>query len=151
MKKLIGIIAIVGLVIFLTACSGDEEATRTFELEHDGIMTTMVYKFKEDKVIMQTTKNIIQYDLVGFASKDEAKEIFAPMIEQFQNIDGLTHKLEYDDSKAVETLAVDYEVVNFDEIVNLPGMTFSEDPKDKGISMKKSVEILESQGFVEVK
>jgi len=151
MKKLIGIISIVGLVIFLIACSGDKEATRTFELEHDGIMTTMIYTAKGDKVTMQTTENIIQYDLVGLASKDEAKELFAPMIEQFQNIDGLTHKLEYDDSKAVETLAIDYEVVNFEDVENLPGMSFSEDPKEKGVSMKKSVELLESQGFAEVK
>ena len=70
--------------------SGDEEATKTFELEHDGIMTTMVYTAKGDEVTMQTTENIIQYDLVGLASKDEAKGLFAPMIEQFQNIDGLS-------------------------------------------------------------
>ena len=43
-------------------------------------------------VLVSNTENIIQYDLVGLASKDEAKELFAPMIEQFQNIDGLTHK-----------------------------------------------------------
>ena len=30
-------------------------------------------------------------------------------------------------------------------------MEFTEDPKDKGVSMKKSLEILESQGFKEVK
>lgn len=149
MKKLTGFITILVLAIFLTACGS--ESTRTFELEHDGVMTTMVYTATGDKVTMQTTENIIQYDLVGITSKEEAQELFAPLIKQFQNIDGLTHKLEYDDSKATETLAIDYEVVNFEDIENLPGMSFSEDPTDNGVSMKKSVEILEGQGFTEVK
>jgi uncharacterized lipoprotein YehR (DUF1307 family) len=151
MKKLTALITILVSAIFLAACSNGSESTRTFELEHDGIMTTMVYTSTGDKVTSQTTENVIPYDLTGLASKEEAQELFAPMIEQFQNIDGLTHKMEYDDSKAIETLAIDYEAVNFEEIENLPGMAFSEGSKDKGVSMEKSVEVLESQGFTEVK
>lgn len=151
MKKLTGFMTILVLAIFLTACSNGSESTRTFELEHDGIMTTMVYSSSGDKVTMQTTENVIKYDLAGLTSKEEAQELFAPMTKQFQNIDGLTHKMEYDDSKAIETLAIDYEAVNYKEIEKLPGMAFSEGSKDKGVSMKKSVELLESQGFKEVK
>lgn len=149
MKKLTGFITILVLAIFLAACSGDV-STKTYELEHDGIMTTVVYTTKGDKVTQQTTENIIQYDLAGIGSKEEAKVLFDPLVTEFKNIDGVTHKLDYEDSKAIETLAIDYEVVNFDDIENLPGMNFSEDPKN-GISMKKSIELLESQGFTEVK
>jgi len=151
MKKLTGFITILVLAMFLSACSSGSESTRTFELEQDGIKTTMVYTTKGDKVTDQTTENIIQYDLAGIPSKEEAQELFAPLVEQFQNIDGVTHKLKYEDSKAIETLAIDYEVANYEDIKNLPGMSFSEDPKKNGVSMKKSIEILESQGFTEVK
>ena len=149
MKKLTGFIIIIVLALFLTACGS--ESTRTFELEQDGIVTKMVYTTKGDKVTKQTTENIIQYDLAGIPSKVEAQELFAPLVKQFQDIDGVTHDLEYEDSKAIETLAIDYGVANYDDIKRLPGMEFSEDPKDKGVSMKKSIEILESQGFKEVK
>jgi len=149
MKKLTGFIIILVLALFLTACGS--VSTRTFELEQDGIVTKMVYTTKGDKVTKQTTENIIQYDLAGIPSKVEAQELFAPLVKQFQDIDGVTHDLEYEDSKAIETLAIDYEVANYDDIKRLPGMEFSEDPKDKGVSMKKSIEILESQGFKEVK
>lgn len=151
MKKLTAVATILILAIFLTACSNGSESMRTFELEHDGIMTTMVYTSTGDKVTRQTTENVIPYDLAGLTSKEEAQELFAPMIEQFQNIEGLTHKMEYDDSKAIENLAIDYEAVNFEDIENLPGMAFSEGSTDKGVSMEKSVEVLESQGFTEVK
>ena len=149
MKKLLGIISILVIAIFLTAC-GESEETRTFELENNGITTTMVYTYSGDKVKKQTAENVIQYEVAGIASKEEAQQMFDPLIKEFQNIDGLTHKMEYEESKAIETLAIDFEKVNFKEIENLPGMNFTENPTDKGISMKKSAEMLESQGFTEV-
>ena len=69
MKKLTGFITILVLAIFLAACSNGSESTRTFELEQDGIKTTMVYTTKGDKVTDQSTENIIQYDLAGIPSK----------------------------------------------------------------------------------
>ena len=81
-----------------------------------GVMTTMVYTSTGGKVTKQTTENI---GLVSITSKEEAHELFAPLIKQFQNIDGLTHKLEYDDSKVTETLAIDYVDVNFEDIVKV--------------------------------
>lgn len=150
MKKLIGFITLVVLAVFLTAC-GEDETTRTFEAEQNGIATTLEYTAKGDKVTKQTTENVIEYELAGIESKEQAKELFEPMTEQFQNIDGITHKLEYDDTKAIESLVIDYEAVDFDEIMDLPGMTFSEDPKKNGISMEKSADMLVSQGFKEVK
>lgn len=151
MKKLTGFITILLFVLVLAACGNESESTRTFELEQNGTVTTLVYTTEGDKVTKQTTKNVIQYDLAGITSKENAEEIFTPLVEQFQNIEGITHSMEYEDTKATETLAIDYETVNFDEIENLPGMAFSDGDKDQGISMKKSEEVLESQGFTEVK
>lgn len=150
MKKLKGAMALLAAAMLLAACGGEEESTRTFELENDGVVTTMVYTTEGDKVTKQSTENLIQYDVAGLESKEQAQEIFDPLIEQFQGIEGITHNMEYDEEKAVETLEIDYEAVDFDEIENLPGMSFSDDPKDNGVSMEKSLEILESQGFKEV-
>lgn len=151
MKKITGFITIAVLAVLMVACSGGSESTRTFELEQNGVKTTMIYTTVGDKVTMQTTENLIQYDLAGITSKQEAEEIFTPMVVQFQNIDGVTHKMQYNDSEAIETLAIDYETVNFEDIADLPGMDFSDDPTENGVSMKQSLEILESQGFTEVK
>lgn len=150
MKKFKGAMALLAAAMLLAACGGEEESTRTFELENDGVVTTMVYTTEGDKVTKQSTENLIQYDVAGLESKEQAQEVFDPLIEQFQGIEGITHNMEYDEEKAVETLEIDYEAVDFDEIENLPGMSFSDDPKDNGVSMEKSLEILESQGFKEV-
>ncbi|GKW45904.1 YehR family lipoprotein [Planococcus sp. NCCP-2050] len=150
MKKFKGAMALLAAAMLLAACGGEEESTRTFELENDGVVTTMIYTTEGDKVTKQSTENLIQYDVAGLESKEQAQEVFDPLIEQFQGIEGITHNMEYDEEKAVETLEIDYEAVDFDEIENLPGMSFSDDPKDNGVSMEKSLEILESQGFKEV-
>lgn len=150
MKKFKGMMGLLALAVMLAACGGEDGSTRTFELENNGIVTTMVYTMEGDKVTEQSTENLIEYEAAGIASKEQAQEVFDPLIEQFQGIEGITHNMEYDEEKAVETLEIDYEAVDFDEIENLPGMSFSDDPRDNGVSMEKSVEILESQGFKEV-
>ena len=151
MKKISGFILILILVLILAGCSGGTESTRTFVLDKDGIKTTMVYTFKGDKVTKQSTENIINYELVGIPSKEEAKLFFDPLIEEFNKYDGITHKMDYYDKEANENLTLDYEIVDFQEIKNLPGMTFDDDVGKAGISMKKSAALLESQGFTEVK
>ena len=148
MKKVTGFIAILALALFLVAC-GEKESTRTFELEEGGLKTTMVYTHSGDKVTRQETENIIPYDSIGIASKEEAQELFDSFIAEFQDIDGLKHEMKYEDSKAVEYLSIDYEAADYEQLEGLPGMEFSEDPKD-GISMEKSAELLESEGFTEV-
>lgn len=148
MKRLTGFIVILVFAVFLTAC-GDDESTRTFELEEGGLKTTMVYTHSGDKVTKQATENIVPYEAIGIASKEEAQELFDPIIAEFQDVDGLTHQMEYEDTRAVETLTIDYEAADVEQLEGLPGMEFSDDPND-GISMEKSAELLESQGYTEV-
>nr|WP_300006379.1 DUF1307 domain-containing protein [Tissierella sp.] len=150
MKNIKVFISIVAILLVITGCSGGSADTRTFELEKDGVKTTMVYTYEGDKVIKQSTENIIQYDLIGITTKEEAKAIFDPLVQEFQNLDGLTHSLDYSDERAVENLLVDYEKADFAKLRNLPGMSFDGDAETKGISMKKSAELLKSQGFKEV-
>ena len=150
MKKTIGLITILILTLFLMSCNNETLLTRNFELDHEGIMTTLVYTYKDDKVIKQTAKNIIPYDLIGVSSKEEAQVILNPVSEQFQGFEGLNHKIEYHDSEAIEIIDVDYEVLNFKEVQHLPGMTFDGDADKYGISMEKSAELLINDGFIEV-
>lgn len=151
MRKITGFIGILILALIFTGCGGGSQSTRTFELDQEGIKTTLVYTYEGDKVIHQTAENIIQYELLGINSKEEAQEIFNPVTEQFQGYAGLTHKMEFFDLNSIETIIVDYDVLNFSEVRHLPGMMFDEDADTKGISMEESAKMLEDQGFTEVK
>ena len=149
MKKMATSITVILFVLFLTAC-GNSEETKKFQLEQEGVVSTLVYTYEGDKVIKQSTENIVQYEQAGISSKEQAQEMFEPLAEQFKDIDGITHEMEFEDSQLVEKLTIDYETVDFDEIKSLPGMNFTGDA-DKGVSMKESAKLIESQGFKEVK
>lgn len=151
MKKRIVLFTLLTLTLFLVACGSDTANTRTFKLEQGGVSSTMVYTAKGDKVTKQTTENVINYETTELASKEAAQQQLQPLSEPFQNIEGLTHNIKYEDSQAIETMVVDYEIVDFDEIKDLPGMSFDEGVKENGISMKKSAKLLEESGYVEVK
>ena len=149
MKKLTTSITMILFVLFLTACGNNEE-TKKFQLEQEGFVSTLVYTYEGDKVTKQSAENIVHYEQAGLSSKEQAQEMFEPLAEQFKGIDGITHEMEFEDSRLVEKLTIDFETVDFDEIKSLPGMNFTGDA-EKGISMKESTELIESQGFEEVK
>lgn len=150
MKKTIRLFTLLALTIFLVACGTETESTRTFESNQNGVFSTIVYTVEGDKVTKQTAENVINYQTIGLVSKEDAQEQLDPISESFQNIEGITHSIKYDDTEAVESMAVDYQVVDFDQIQNLPGMNFDEGVKEKGVSMKKSADLLEESGYVEV-
>ena len=150
MKKLTTTITMILFILLLTACGNSKEETRKFQLEQEGVVSTLVYTYEGDKVTKQSTENTVQYEQAGISSKEQAEEMFGPLAEQFKGIDGVTHEMVSEDSQLVEKLTIDYETVDFDEIKSLPGMNFTGDA-DKGVSMKESAKLLESQGFKEVK
>ena len=77
------------LALFLTACGS--ESTRTFELEQNGVITTMVYT-KGDKVTKQSS-NIIQYDEQVFLPK-KSQELLPTCATHVQKIND-NHDLKY--------------------------------------------------------
>src|SRR5699024_4552423 len=128
--------------------AAEEEGKRTFVMENEGAVTTLTYYYEGDIVFKQTSENVIPYENIGLNSKEEAKEMLEPQSEQFQGIDGLKEKIEYHDSKAIETLEINYNEVNIEEVGELPGTMLDENAVN-GISMEKSANMLLQQGFEE--
>ncbi|MBC2012182.1 YehR family lipoprotein [Listeria marthii] len=137
------------MAVMLVACGGKVE-TKTYELSQNGIESKLIYTCKGDKVTKQTAENRMPYTALGVSSKEDAEKMLKERSGKFQNINGLKAKMEYKDDKAIETIEVDYTEISSEDIRKLPGMTTSGDTS-KGISMKKSVKLLKSQGYKEVK
>lgn len=150
MKIIKGFIIIIVVTLLLAGCNAKSESTRTFILDEGGIKVTMVYTYKGDQVIKQSAENIIQYDLAGISSKEELQGLLDPIVKQYQNVKGLTHTIVYSDTEAIEELEINYETANLKEIIELPGMDFEAEGDFEFISMKKSAEMLISNGFIEV-
>ncbi len=147
-KKIIGIALAVSLAVLLAAC-GDNLEERVFEAEEMGIKSTLTYYHDDDRVVKQTAENVIEYDLLGLTSKEEAEEIFGPDAEQYEGIDGIKHEMKYSDDEATEILEINYDEVDYDAAKDLPGIMFEGDPEEHDIGMEQSAEMLSKQGFTE--
>ena len=67
------------------------------------------------------------------------------MAKQYQGVEGLEEKIDFQDDKAVETLSIDYTKADKNKLKNIPGILIDSTTSD--ISLKKSEENLLSQGF----
>ncbi len=145
MKKWIMYCLTILLSFTLVACNSKENVV-TLQTEQDGVIIELTYKANGDKVVEQTAKNVLPYESIGVTTPEEAEEVLADFIAGYDDTEGVTHNMDYQDDKVIETLTINYETADLNEVNKLSGASFEGDV-DKGISLKKSVEMLEEQGY----
>lgn len=136
-------------LVVLTGCGNTQEQTAVYEGTFNGVEMRLTYYAKGDRVYKQTAENVIPYSALGVTSEEEARVILDPASAQYQGIEGLEETLEYGGDSVRETLSVDFEKVNFDEIQGIPGIDLEGDTS-QGVSLKRSGKSLEESGFVKV-
>lgn len=147
MKKATILFSIFLLTLMLTACSGTEK-TRTFEYD-EGISSSITYTYKGDKITYYTEQGVVPYAIMNWESKEEAKAFFDPIVEPFDNIDGVTHKIEYTETEAIEKITINYEEVVMDDIKHL--LEVDSNKEDfKYLSMKNTAKLILDEGYKEV-
>ncbi|MDO4742135.1 MAG: YehR family protein [Candidatus Saccharibacteria bacterium] len=148
-----GVIVILAVVLCFIGFSNREQVV-TYERTEDGITMSLTYYAKGDRVYKQTANNIIPYSVLGIETATEAESIlsayFSSELEKSQGIVGYSDEIEYTDDAVIETVVVDYDIVNLDEVKDLMGAYFSGDIDSEmnNVSLKRSGEYLESQGFI---
>ncbi|WP_195571925.1 YehR family lipoprotein [Paenibacillus sp. 1001270B_150601_E10] len=147
MKKVLGVLSLVILIIGLVGCGGAKEQSSTYTLSLEGTEIEMTYYYKNDKVTKQTTNSTVPYSSIGAADKEEAKSIIEPLAKQYENVTGVKHEVDYQEDKLVEKTEVDYSKASLKEVSELTGTMFDDTEEADFVSMKKSEEMLLSNGF----
>lgn len=140
---MVGLALLVSIV--MVACNSDDN-TVTLQTEQNGVTIKITYKADGDKVVEQTANNVMPYKAVGVTTKEEAEQMFAQVVGEYEKVEGITHNMDYQDDKVIESLKIDYEKADPEEVSQLVGTTFEGDISE-GISLEKSVEALKKQGF----
>lgn len=118
----------------------------TLELEQNGVTMKLTYKADGDKVFEQTADNEMPYASLGVTTAEEAEEVLAPVVLAYQETEGVTHSMDYQEDRAFESLTINYDEADINEVSALTGSTFEGDLSE-GISLKRSVDLLLEQGF----
>ncbi|WP_244303434.1 DUF1307 domain-containing protein [Leucobacter coleopterorum] len=135
-------------VLPLTACSGGSSGTKaTYTKSEGGIDSTMTITAEGDDVTMQSIKSVINYKKAGLKDEAEAKETFSSVMEAYEGIKGLTHKVDYTATDATEILTVDYKKADLKKIAELTGAEFDESTKGSKVSFAETVATVEASGF----
>lgn len=150
LKKLLMACVMLFSIIFIVSCSSNEPKTKTFVKEDTGIKMELTYTYVGDKVTKQTANNVINYSALGFDNVEDTKTALEPVLNQYNDIKGLKHFMDYKENEAREYLEVDYENIDYEKAKSVPGIMITGDPKS-GVSMKASEKLITEQGFVEKK
>lgn len=150
-KTMSSVLCLMVLVLVLSACGKGEVLTKSYEKEENGASIVITYKYQGDIVNVQSTDSKIPFSALGVTTKEEAEELLNPMVEQYKGVKGVTHKITYSDSEAVESLSVNYEEADFKELNAKLGTNFPESSKNAKVSLKKSEDDLKLSGYVEKK
>lgn len=144
---------VVALVLALNRNPGGNEQVVTYEKVEDGITISLTYYAKGDLVYRQTAKNTVPYSALGVGTKEEARAILDPAMEEVLedalNIDGYEDTIEYYDDKAIETVSIDFNVIDKNKLQDITGAYFEGDAEN-GWSLTQSIEWLEESGFTRV-
>lgn len=143
MKKITSFLMVSMIIMVLAAC-GSEEKT-VFEMKNDGYSSEITYVSKGDKVKKQITKTTMDYAYLSFSSKDEVKEFVEQQNNQLENLEGVKYSIDYKDDHFVENIEIDMEKIDFGALNDITGGEVGENADY--ISLKKSTELIEQQGF----
>ncbi|WP_237579122.1 YehR family lipoprotein [Candidatus Enterococcus willemsii] len=151
MKKMVTVGMLIMSLLFIVGCGnggGTEKKydTKVFVKETEGLSSEMTYYYIGDTVEKQSTKNVMSYDYLGVANEEAAKERLEPIVKQYRELEGMAHKIDYQQDQLVEELTITYADVDIEAAKNVPGITFEGDVS-KGISMKKSEEMMLENGY----
>ncbi|WP_213133891.1 YehR family lipoprotein [Citrobacter sp. FP75] len=149
LKKLFTV-AVASVLVFSLAGCGEKEETKKFNANLNGADITIIYTYKGDKVLKQTSESKISYASVGATNKEDAAKIFDALSAKYRNIAGVEEKLTYADTYAQENVSIDMEKIDMKALQAISGMKVSEEA-DKNISMKQMQTVMEAAGFKEVK
>ena len=139
--------ALLGLIFFaLVACQSDKETTTTLIYDEFGFTNEIVLIAEGDKVIEQTLKTEATYEDLGVSTAEEAEEMMAEFLVGYDSTEGVKHQIDYLDDRLVQSVTVNYDAVDIDEISELAG-AFVDGDASKGVSLKLTVEMMEEMGY----
>ena len=131
------------LCLLLVGCS-NKETTTICALTQENVKVVNTIVAQEDKVIKQTLENEIHYKNLEL-TKEDVVELANEYVESY-DLEGLNYSFEVNEEHLLETITVDYSIVDIQELMNIGFIESVEDAKY--ISLKETLTTLKDTGFI---
>ena len=149
MKKIIGLVVSIVVLITLSACGN--EKTKTFVGKKDNVKVEVTYTYKGDRIIKQKSVSTLKYSDFGISddtSKKRVKEAIERQSEKMQDVKGVKESIKENDEGFTEITTIDLKNADMTTL-EAEGIISTSDDKGKGFSMKKTEKKLKKDGFKE--
>lgn len=134
------------IMLVLVACQSADESTTKLVYDEDGFTNEIVLIAEGDKVIEQTSKTETTYEDLGVSTAEEAEEMMAEFMVDYDSTEGVKHQIDYLDNRLVQSVTINYDAVDIDEMSELAD-SFIDGDASKGVSLKLTVEMMEEVGY----
>lgn len=146
MKRMLCLILAALMLVSMVGCGAKKQST-TLVFEQPGV--TMEYKLdaKGDVVETITQSSIIDCSMYGEDEIQAIEDMISQVEPIYEEIDGVTYEVERGDSTIIEIITIDASKADTLKKLSESGMLPIDGEASK-ISLKLTVESLESQGWV---
>ncbi|MFD1413296.1 DUF1307 domain-containing protein [Oceanobacillus jeddahense] len=145
--KMAGFILMLMSFTALAACGSNQE-TVTYKLEEDNNSIETSFVADDGDIIEQSSQSITSYESIkGIETKEDAEALLIPSAEPLQGIEGLEYNLDFEEDHFIETITIDFSIV---ELSELPGLNEILTNEEENLNLEDAIESLEEQGFKKV-
>lgn len=144
MKKKYLMLAVMSVMLILTACGSTE--TKTFVYEEEGLTSEMVFTYSGDTVEEEVSTTTLEYEALGIRDQADAEEMLGDFALDIEEVEGVTYSFDYGESEAVETIEIDYTAVDLNDLRDA-GIEIQGDEEANEISMEQTEENLIDEGY----
>ncbi|UUI03793.1 DUF1307 domain-containing protein [Oceanobacillus jeddahense] len=145
--KMAGFILMLMSFTALAACGSNQE-TVTYKLEEDNNSIETSFVADDGEIIEQSSQSITSYESIkGIETKEDAEALLIPSAEPLQGIEGLEYNLDFEEDHFIETITIDFSIV---ELSELPGLNEILTNEEENLNLEDAIESLEEQGFKKV-
>lgn len=154
-KKFLAALLTIVATIFLVACGAGKTATKTADFQsitQNQRDFRNHFEYQGDKVVKMKTTATILYSAYGIDSKEAAQSLMKSQgAEEWDNLKGVDHKVDYKSDRLVETTSIDLEKVDFKKLGELMPIETADGKQAQYISYKLTKEQQKELGMKEVK
>ena len=145
MKKLLCMLCLAACV--LCGCSSNKTETLKCTGTLSGVINvTNTIEYEDDKVLKQTLVNVVTVEDLGISESD--LETLVSQYSGSYDIDGVTYSYKIEEGVFTETIAIDFEKANFDDLATAGLISAEEEGTITYISLEETKEALETASFV---
>ncbi|MCU9533620.1 DUF1307 domain-containing protein [Streptococcus sp. CSL10205-OR2] len=154
-KHIIITLLMTSLLAILVACGGkaNDVESVSYQSIQEGVDNRITYYYKKDtdEVTKQEAYTQMSYDFLGVKDAEAAKAKLEQFTSMYEGIEGVTEKIEFGETSLTQTVTLDYTKANFADLSQIPGIESINLENSDYISLDKSIQLIEQQGFKEVK